>query len=71
MTLTANKILATAAVLLITAITLIVMFAPKQAWNPVCYNGYRYNVDGQGVMWPIQTKYGIQQCFKGETDVSK
>lgn len=35
----------------------------------VCYNGYYYKVDKQGVMWPEQTKYGVQKCPQGDNDV--
>lgn len=70
MTLTANKIIVTSVVMLVAAITLIVLFAPKSVWNPVCYNGHRYNVDQQGVMWPVQMKYGVQKCQPGDPDVS-
>lgn len=34
-----------------------------------CYKGYYYRVDNQGVMWPEQTKFGVQKCPRGEDDV--
>ena len=67
----ANKMMTLFAGMLVFAILLIAYAAPKEAWNPVCYKGYRYTVDALGVMRPIQTKYGVQQCLTGEIDVSR
>lgn len=60
-----NAVLVGAMVLLIVGVVLIVAYAPKEAWNvTVCYDGYQYNVDAQGVLHPITTKYGVQTCPK-------
>lgn len=68
---TVDKVFVVVMVLLVLAIVAIVVAAPQSAWNPTCYNGYRYNRDAQGVMWPIQTKHGVQKCLSGDVDVSR
>lgn len=41
-------------------VTLILVGPPPV--NYTCYNGHKYKVDAQGVMWPVQTKFGVQKC---------
>lgn len=60
-----NAVLVGVMALLIVGLVLIVVYAPKEAWDAtVCYDGHRYNVDAQGVLHPITTKYGVQTCQK-------
>lgn len=66
---TADKVFVVCMVMLVLAFVINMFVPPAGVWNPTCYNGHRYNIHSNGVMWPIQTKYGVQKCLPGEIDV--
>lgn len=68
---TANKILVVSMLLFTVAILIITSFAPRATWNPTCYQGYRYNVDSHGIMWPIRVKGIVQKCQIVDKNVSR
>lgn len=41
---------------------LAVIVTPVTPVNYTCYNGHKYKVDSRGVLWPVQTRFGVQKC---------
>lgn len=68
---TANRVIAACIFLLAVGIGTIMYFTPTVEKNIVCYSGYRYTVDLNGVMWVVQVNGVLQRCLPGDTDVSK